>query len=299
MVEEKFLSKYEIIEKEFDKKDLYVNEIFGELKILDIIYAVRKDDTKRKFIFAKCKCCCEKIAYTELSHLIKGDVISCGCIRLDKTAKNKIKKGCEKYVGMQFTTNEGYTIEITEFRGRHDVTIRFVGVENEYATISTIQNIKKGQIRYPYNPNEYGGYYGVGNYSSRINNKKTKCYSVWIGILSRCNSNKHSSYRNVKVCKEWLNFQNFADWYHKNIYPCDLRLDIDKDILSYYHPKREKEYSPKNCIFIPVNLNCIMTSIYDKSPEEILSKINAFKSYLPENVYARIINYYHSEGKLK
>jgi len=44
----------------------------------------------------------------------------------------------------------------------------------------------------------------------------TKFYQTWLGMCHRCNNKKSISYRNygvrgIKVCKRWMNFENFKE----------------------------------------------------------------------------------------
>lgn len=97
----------------------------------------------------------------------------------------------------------------------------------------------------------YGvGTIGVGKYKSGTSSKKTRHYSVWMGMMSRCYSEKSHkekpTYKDCLVCDEWLNFQNFAAWYDEN-YPDDGDVyDLDKDVRS----SGCKIYSPETCSFI-------------------------------------------------
>jgi len=45
-------------------------------------------------------------------------------------------------------------------------------------------------------------------------NKTTQIYSIWCGIIQRCNNQNHKKYkdyggRGIKICKNWLKFENF------------------------------------------------------------------------------------------
>ena len=52
-------------------------------------------------------------------------------------------------IGKQFKTNEGYTIEVVNYENKNRVTVKF-SCNPDYTIVSTTQNIKNGQIKYPY-----------------------------------------------------------------------------------------------------------------------------------------------------
>lgn len=73
---------------------------------------------------------------------------------------------------------------------------------------------------------------------------KTRLYSIYMGMKSRCNYDNSSSYdryrgRGISICEEWNNdFITFYDWANKNGYEEHLTLDrIDND----------GNYEPSNC----------------------------------------------------
>lgn len=105
----------------------------------------------------------------------------------------------------------------------------------------------------------YGvGIYERGKHVAKIGDKHTKEYLVWHSMLSRCyNINYHGfqNYANVGVCEEWLDFQNFAEWFDKNYYTIDDDVVLlEKDFASFAYDL-EKTYSPNNCIFLPQIFN--------------------------------------------
>jgi hypothetical protein len=161
---------------------------------------------------------------------------------------NKVKNR----VGEKHITNEGYEIEIVEYKGNRNSTVRFkdgtLVYNKEYA------DILKGRVKNPYHKSVCGiGYYGEGVYSARdVAGNKTRVYNIWIKMLQRCYSEKsfikHPTYKDVTVCEEWHNFQNFAQWYENNYVE---GFELDKDILV----KGNKMYSPKTCCFILKEIN--------------------------------------------
>ena len=107
----------------------------------------------------------------------------------------------------------------------------------------------------------YGvGVYEKGKYTAGETidgkSKHTKVYAVWHSMLKRgyCLKVKlkQPTYQDVTVCDEWLNFQNFASWYHKQQFANDNDYQLDKDLLV----SGNKIYSPDNCVLIPQLINC-------------------------------------------
>lgn len=164
---------------------------------------------------------------------------------------NKLKSR----VGEKYTTNEGYEIEIIEYFNWEKVTIKF----NCGYIVKNLQygTIKRGWVTYPMHRSVYGvGYNGVGNFKVSIGNKPTKTYILWKSMLGRCYSEKglekYPTYKDVTVCEEWHNFQNFAKWVEDNYIE---GWELDKDLIS----KGNKIYNPEMCCFIPTIINKTLT----------------------------------------
>lgn len=152
----------------------------------------------------------------------------------------------------------GSKMIIKEYRKYDDVDVYF----HEYDWIAKnkqYNHFKKGNIKCPYERRFYNkGYIGEGIYKTRINNKETKCYSTWCGMLERCYNKKyHEKYPTYKGCEveeHLLNFQNFANWYEENYYEIEgEKTCLDKDILY----KGNKVYSRETCIFVPNRINLL------------------------------------------
>ena len=150
---------------------------------------------------------------------------------------------------------------IIGYRMNRDIDVYFP----EYDYIfkgAAYKSFKKGSIICPYEPRNYGhGFLGEGKHKVYDGNiKRTKCYDTWHEMLKRCYDPKYHekepTYKGCEVCKEWLNFQMFAEWYYKNYYEIEgQRICLDKDILL----KGNKIYSADTCVFVPHRINSLFT----------------------------------------
>lgn len=152
--------------------------------------------------------------------------------------------------------NNGERMTIVRYGGALDIDVQFDdGIIVEHKQYC---HFKAGLIKNPMFPIIYGvGFMGIGDYKSKDENgKKAKWYDTWQDIHKRCYDpkfqEKHSTYKNCKVCKEWNNYQEFAKWSDENYYEVENeRMALDKDILH----KGNKVYSPDTCIFVPQSIN--------------------------------------------
>lgn len=166
-----------------------------------------------------------------------------------------------KREGLFFKTNEGFLVKIVKY-DNYDNVVYEIQDDYKHKGKTNWNNIIKGKIKNPYKRSVYGvGYFGAGEYKSRIRGALTGEYKSWQSMLQRCYDEKHllrqPSYIGCTVCEEWHNFQNFAKWYKNNYYEVkDKVMCLDKDILI----KKNKEYSPASCIFVPQEINLIFAN---------------------------------------
>lgn len=159
-------------------------------------------------------------------------------------------------LGLIKENNNGTQMKIIKVLPDDRLIIQF---QDEYKFKKDIHwnNFKSGNVKNPFYISVLGkGYIGNGKYLTK-NSKgiRTVEYSMWTSMMDRCYGEReqYSSYvDNTEVCGEWLNFQNFSEWFNQNKYDIgNERLHLDKDIQ--YEGNRI--YSPYHCILIPQILN--------------------------------------------
>jgi hypothetical protein len=161
-------------------------------------------------------------------------------------------------LGEERISNQGCLMKIVEYNKANDIVVEF---QDEYrAKVRTrYEHFMDGSIKNPYCPSVLGvGMIGE-KYPSKINNKKTKEYQTWHGMLVRCFDEKFKekcpSYKDVTCCKEWLLFENFYEWLHSQEnfekWLNGEKWNVDKDILV----KGNRIYMSERCCLVPCNVN--------------------------------------------
>lgn len=162
-------------------------------------------------------------------------------------------------LGETNTNKYGTEMKIVQYNSYSDIIVEF---QDKYkAKIhTTYGNFIRHCVRNPYDKTVYGiGYLGEGKYKVYIDQDHLEpVYNVWRTLLGRVCTEKHReqfpAYSDCEVCEEWLCYQNFADWWNKNMYHVGTeRMHIDKDILI----KGNKIYSPNTCLIVPQRINML------------------------------------------
>lgn len=167
-----------------------------------------------------------------------------------------IQKAALKYVGNTYSTNQSGDVKVVGYEGYKRVEVEFEDGTKTYCRSGDLLN---GEIWNPMQPSKYGrGFFGQGphKYYEKEGSKKTsKEYAYWTGIFYRCFNERalelKPSYKDVDVCKEWDNFQEFAEWCQWQKGFRNENWQLDKDLIN----GKAKVYSPENCCFVPREIN--------------------------------------------
>ena len=161
-------------------------------------------------------------------------------------------------IGKEFQTKRKGKCFIIDYKGYNNVLVKFYEPSCEVSC--QMQALKNGNVSNPLYPSVYkNGFIGIGEYSS----KDEGLYCLWKSMLLRSYDDKYHekypTYKDVEVCDEWLNFQNFADWCSKQKFfnakdAKERPYHLDKDIVV----KGSKIYSPNTCSFVPSEVNTLL-----------------------------------------
>ena len=114
---------------------------------------------------------------------------------------------------------------------------------------------------------------------------KTNLYRRWSSMINRCKPGRFSKVyynKGIRVCDEWMCYDNFKKWALENGFDNSLELD---------RVNNERGYSPNNCRFVTKlenNSNRSNTVYINYKGENVSLTLFAKKNNLPVNVYNTI-----------
>ena len=166
-----------------------------------------------------------------------------------------------KYVGEIFKTNNYGNLIVMPYTNTRNVNVKFI--QTGYETVAVMRDIMRGCVKDKLLPSVYG----VGVIGDEIVNIKSvapKEYKLWTKVLERCYDikyhNRYPTYKDCEMSNKFKYFPYFMKWCNKQI-GFDSKDDkgkpfaLDKDLLV----KGNKIYSEDTCVFLPRELNNLLT----------------------------------------
>ena len=183
-------------------------------------------------------------------------------------------------VGKVCKSKSSGDFKILKYNDSKNVEIRFVNTG--YETDATLDTVKTGLIKDPYSPSVYGVGISGTKYPPTINDVKTKEYGMWQNMLERCYSDtykkKHPTYKDCEASENFKSFEYFYEWCNEQIGFGNEGWQLDKDLLT----KGNKVYSEDSCIFIPNEINLLLTKRTTSRGKHLIGVCwhNASKSFI-------------------
>lgn len=162
-----------------------------------------------------------------------------------------------EYEGKIYTSNKYGDFTILEYNATNDVKIKFL--ETGFVYTVFMSQVHSGCVKDYMTPLIVGK--GIIGAKLTIDEQKHKAYKNWVRILTRCyNENqrhRQPSYSGCTMSEFFITYTNFRDWYVKQKNWDNPDFVLDKDLLS---PKDNKMYSEETCVFIPKEINGLLTT---------------------------------------
>ena len=147
--------------------------------------------------------------------------------------------------------------KVLKYNSAKDVEIQFM--KTGFETVAQLGHIKNGNVRDPYLPSVCGVGVTGTKYPISEGGVHTKEYTLWNNMLKRCYSDafkkKRPTYEGCEVSDNFKSFEYFYEWCHNQIGFDNSGWHLDKDLLV----KGNKIYSEDSCIFIPSEINSLLT----------------------------------------
>ena len=158
--------------------------------------------------------------------------------------------------------------KIVKYNDYENVEIQFL--KTGFETVVQLGSIRNGEVKDPYSPSVFGvGVVGT-KYPSMINGVQTKEYELWKSMLRRCYSDKYQkkypTYEGCKVSDIFKSYEHFYEWCNKQIGFDNDGFHLDKDLLI----KGNKVYSEDSCVFIPQEINTLLTKSTSSRGEHLI-----------------------------
>lgn len=198
---------------------------------------------------------------------------------------------CKKqYEGKVFKTKKCGSLIVTKYVSSKEVYVSFI--ETGYTTVTQMSRVLAGEVKDKFSPSVKGVGI-VGHETIQCGGKQIREYKLWQDMLERCYCAKlHKrlpSYSGCTASDNFKYFPYFKEWCNNqmgfnSLDGKGLPFQLDKDVLL----KGNNVYSETMCVFLPQEVNLLLTSrkskrgefcvgvSFDKRAKKFVSHINIF-----------------------
>ena len=188
-------------------------------------------------------------------------------------------------VGKVCKSKSSGDFKIVKYNDSRNVEIQFINTGFEKSV--QLGDIRNGNVKDSYTPSVFGVGISGTKYPNRVNGRKTKEYVLWCHMFERCYSDaykkKYPTYEGCEVSDNFKSYEYFYEWCHKQV-GFNKEWHLDKDLLI----KGNKVYSEDTCVFLPSEINSLLTKREALRGEHLIGvswckKANAFKASVNKN----------------
>ena len=183
-------------------------------------------------------------------------------------------------IGKVFKSKSSGEFKILKYNDSKNVEIQFL--KTGFESTAQLTTIKSGEVKDRLSPSVCGvGILGT-KCPTKISGVRTKEYTLWCSMLERCYSdvykNKYQTYEGCEVSGNFLYYEYFYEWCNKQIGFGVDGFELDKDLLI----KGNKVYNENACIFIPQEINSLLTKSTASRGQHLLGVYwhNASKAFI-------------------
>ena len=183
-------------------------------------------------------------------------------------------------VGKVCKSKSSGDFKIVKYNNSINVEIQFV--TTGFEVTATLGNVRNGEVKDPYSASVYGVGISGTKYPPTINDVKTKEYGLWQNMLERCYSDtfkkRRPTYGGCEASENFKYYEYFYEWCHEQVGFGNEGFHLDKDLLV----KGNKVYSENTCVFIPNEINLLLTKRTTSRGKHLIGVCwhNASKSFI-------------------
>ena len=160
-------------------------------------------------------------------------------------------------VGKVFKSKSSGDFKVVKYSDSGHVEIQFLNTG--YETVVQLGHIKSGGVKDRYSPSVYEVGITGTKHPTYEGGVQTKEYVLWKHMLRRCYSDtykkKQPTYEDCEVSNNFKSYEYFYEWCQNQIGFGNNGWHLDKDLLV----KGNKVYSENSCVFIPAEINLVLT----------------------------------------
>ena len=160
-------------------------------------------------------------------------------------------------VGKVCKSKSSGDFKIVKYNDNRNVEIQFL--KTGYEKVALLWDIKNGKVKDPYAPSVFGVGVAGAKYPVSKGGVLIKEYKLWKSMLTRCYNDAYKkrkpTYECCEVSENFKSYEYFYEWCHKQIGFGNEGWQLDKDLLF----KGNKVYSESTCVFLPQEINLVLT----------------------------------------